>query len=50
MTRRTILILVLALAVLWGGLLCGQAQATNAGVFAITGGTAEQQQTVYQAL
>lgn len=48
--RRHIVILVLAVAVLVGGLFCGQAQAQNAHVFTITGGTAEQQQLVRGAL
>lgn len=48
--NRRIVVLVLAVAVLLGGLFCGQAQAENAHVFTIGGGTEEQQQVVRGAL
>lgn len=48
--RYRILALVLMTAVLGGGLFCGQAQATHAEVFAISGGTPEQQAVVREAL
>lgn len=50
MRLRRIIILLLAVAVLLGGLFIGQAQATGADVFAIEGGSPAQQKLVRDAL